>query len=141
MIDYFEEKASELSLLTGRQRLEHIIQKGEQHGRLESERRTKENKVEGCQSNAYLIVTQDDTVTVETDADSKIVRGYLAYLSEGLTGLPADTVIDEARDSVEQFVVNGGLESTFTPNRSDAFTNAVEAIIDRLRSTRVETKH
>ena len=135
MIDYFEERASELALLTSRQRLEHIIQKGEQHDGLDEAERIEDNKVEGCQSNAYLVVSNDDTVTIKTDADSKIVRGYLAYLSEGFTGLASSTIQQEAQESVEHFVSKGGLEATFTPNRSDAFTNTGDAILTSLHST------
>lgn len=134
MIEYFDDEASNLSLLTDRQRLEYVIQRGQQTNRLPEDQRIDNNKVEGCQSNAYLLVsTANNEVTVRTDADSKVVRGYLAFLSEGFTGEKPQTVIDEAEQSVKAFVDKGNLSSTFTPNRSDAFTNTVDAIVNELK--------
>lgn len=131
MIDYFDDEASRLALLTDRQRLEYVIQKGETVDALPVNQRTPETKVEGCQSNAYIDVNNDQTITVKCAADSKVVQGYLAFLSEGLSDLDAATVVNDAEHSVQVFVDKGNLSSTFTPNRSDAFTNAVKAIIKR----------
>lgn len=136
MLSYFEDEAAKLALLTDRQRLEHIIQRGKQSNGLRRDERIEDNKVEGCQSNAYLVVNVDETVSVKTDADSTVVKGYLAYLSDGFTGETPGAVINEAQESVARFVDDGNLSSTFTPNRSDAFTNTVKAVVKRVKAQR-----
>lgn len=132
MIEYFEDQAKKLAILNDRQRLQEIIQRGNRHEGLPADEQTDEYKVEGCQSNAYIKVEADDTVTVKSAADSTVVSGYLSYLQEGLSGKTPSQVREEAEGSVTHFVDQGDLSSTFTPNRSDVFTNAVEAIANKL---------
>jgi len=124
MSTYLDEQSMLLQHLSKREKLEYIIQLGEDHTRLPREEQNEENLVPGCQSKAWLTVNKDNK-TVRVDADSLIVRGYLHLLEKAVN---TTETVEEAEDVLKIFVKETHLEETMTPTRSNALPTVLEQV-------------
>ena len=87
--------------------------------------RTAENKVQGCTSEVYVSARlEDQKVYFAGDSDSQLVKGLVALLVEGLSGLPPEVVASLSPD----FIQATGLNVSLTPSRSNGFYNIFKAM-------------
>lgn len=85
----------------------------------ESEK-TPENKVSGCASQVFVVANlEDEKVQFEGDSDSQLVKGLVALLVEGLSGLTPQEVVELSPD----FIKATGLDVSLTPSRANGFYN------------------
>ena len=85
------------------------------------------NKVNGCTSQAWVIVepNNDGTFTIRADSDALIVKGLLTILEIIFT----NKVIEEILSTDSQDILNSvGLENVITSQRTNGFSNAVKKI-------------
>jgi cysteine desulfuration protein SufE len=84
------------------------------------EEKTPENKVAGCASQVFVVANlEDEKVRFEGDSDSQLVKGLVALLVEGLSGLTPQEVVDLSPD----FIKATGLDVSLTPSRANGFYN------------------
>lgn len=83
--------------------------------------KVKSNKVSGCSSNVYINGTlAGSRMFFIGDSDSKLVRGQLAILINGLNGLPPKAVLSYAESHLDQFVHDTNVRFTMTINRTSS---------------------
>ncbi|KAK7855550.1 sufe-like protein 1 [Quercus suber] len=105
---------------------------------LETQFKTKDNKVEGCVSQVWVRadLNSDNNVVFEADSDSVLTKGLAALLVNGLSGRPVDEVIQVSPD----FVVLLGLQQSLTPSRSNAFLNMLRLMQKKALQLAVEAE-
>jgi cysteine desulfuration protein SufE len=82
--------------------------------------RTVDNKVQGCTSEVYVMARLEDRkVYFSGDSDSQLVKGLVALLVEGLSGLPLEVVVSLS----PEFIQSTGLNVSLTHSRSNGFYN------------------
>lgn len=82
--------------------------------------RVAENKVSGCASQVYVTAVQEqDKIQFAGDSDSQLVKGLVAFLVEGLSGLTAAEILSLS----PEFIKKTGLDVSLTPSRSNGFYN------------------
>ncbi|XP_030548955.1 sufE-like protein 1, chloroplastic/mitochondrial isoform X1 [Rhodamnia argentea] len=86
--------------------------------------KTRENKVEGCVSQVWVraYLDSDRNVVFEADSDSVLTKGLAALLVQGLSGRPADEILQVSPD----FVTLLGLQQSLTPSRNNGFLNMLK---------------
>ncbi|OMO74561.1 BolA protein [Corchorus capsularis] len=91
---------------------------------LDTQFKTKENKVEGCVSQVWVraYLDQDKNVVYEADSDSVLTKGLAALLVNGLSGRPVQEVLRVSPD----FAVLLGLQQSLTPSRNNGFLNMLK---------------
>lgn len=91
---------------------------------LESQFKTKDNKVEGCVSQVWVraYLDGDKNVVYEADSDSVLTKGLAALLVQGFSGRPVNEIIRVTPD----FVMHLGLQQSLTPSRNNGFLNMLK---------------
>lgn len=85
--------------------------------------KTPENKVNGCQSQVYITARcEDGKVWYEGDSDAQLVKGLVAFLITGMSGLAPAEIIEITPD----FIQETGLTVSLTPSRTNGFYNIFE---------------
>jgi cysteine desulfuration protein SufE len=78
------------------------------------------HRVRGCTSTVYVRATGgEDRVTYQGWSDAQIVKGMVAVLVEGLSGQPADRIIQITPDFIEE----SGVADVLTHTRQGGFYN------------------
>ena len=94
--------------------------------------KTDSNKVEGCQSQAWLSLRCDKGLLFfEGDSDTLVVRGIISLLAESFNGQPCEAVATAAVDFLQQ----AGVTDTFDATRRSGIAHIVEAIQVFARTT------
>ena len=84
------------------------------------EQKVPANKVTGCVSQVHIISHVDDgKVWYQGDSDSQLVKGLVALLVQGLSGLTPLEIVQLTPD----FIKTTGLDVSLTPSRSNGFYN------------------
>jgi cysteine desulfuration protein SufE len=87
--------------------------------------KTPENKVSGCVSQVYITADlKDGQVWYQGDSDAQLVKGLVAFLIEGLNGLPPEEIIQVTPDFIEET----GLKVSLTPSRANGFYNIFQTM-------------
>jgi cysteine desulfuration protein SufE len=105
---------------TPRKRHELLIAYAKRLPDLPAEEKTPENKVQGCTSQVFIHSELiDQKICYRGDSDSQLVKGLVAILVEGLSGLDPVEVLQTTPD----FIHETGLNVSLTPSRSNGFYN------------------
>lgn len=85
---------------------------------------TKENKVEGCVSQVWVLPSlgTDKKVYFQAESDSVLTKGLAALLVEGLSGCTAAEILRVTPDFIQML----GLKQSLTPSRSNGFLNMLK---------------
>jgi cysteine desulfuration protein SufE len=76
------------------------------------------NKVQGCASNVYITASLDQgKIWYQGESDAVLVKGLVAVLIEGLSGLTPDEVLQVSPD----FINETGLNESLSSNRAGGF--------------------
>ncbi|KAK9209935.1 hypothetical protein WN944_002304 [Citrus x changshan-huyou] len=91
---------------------------------LDTQFKTRDNKVEGCVSQVWVRAYLDDqkNVVYEADSDSVLTKGLAALLVQGLSNRPVEEIVKVTPD----FVVLLGLQQSLTPSRNNGFLNMLK---------------
>ena len=111
-------------------RYRYVIELGKQLPELAEDKRTLENKVQGCASQVWLVShsdgAADPVLTFEGDSDAHIVRGLVAIVLAVYSGKPASEIA--ATDAIEIFDRIGLVE-----HLSSQRANGLRSMVRRIR--------
>ena len=85
------------------------------------------NKIIGCTSQAWVLVTKnkDKTFTIKTDSDSQIVKGLLSILEKIFQDQTAEKILEMTSQEILSSI---GLEGSVSSQRTNGFSSAVKKI-------------
>lgn len=110
------------------ERYRYLIDLGRQLPPLADAERVDANKVQGCVSQVWLILSReaDGTLTIRGDSDAHIVKGLVALLIRLYSGRGADAILAiDAREVLSRV----GLAEHLSPQRS----NGLASMLLRIR--------
>lgn len=122
-IELFEE-------LTPKEQLQTILELGQDLEEFPSELKTKENKVKGCISDAFIackLNEKDGSIIYLGTSDALIIKGYIALLIEAISGLNK-TDIEKIDNKLEEFATKTNIKANLSQSRSSAFGNIIGLI-------------
>ncbi len=97
--------------------------------------KTPENKVHGCVSQVYITANlEDGKVWYQGDSDAQLVKGLVAFLIEGLNGLPPAEILEVTPDFIEET----GLKVSLTPSRANGFYNIFQLMKKKALALQLE---
>jgi cysteine desulfuration protein SufE len=116
-------------------RYRYVIELGKALPELPEDKRTSENKVQGCASQVWLVshVAEDGAdpvLSFEGDSDAHIVRGLVAIVLAAYSGKPASEIAQT--DAIEIFN-RIGLVEHLSAQRANGLRSMVKRIRDKAR--------
>ena len=109
------------------ERLQFVIDKGKNVPELEDQFKTEEFRIEGCQSNLWLVPEfKGELILFRIDADAVITKGIAALLVE----VYSDSTADEIMELDADFLSEAGITQHLTPNRRNGLANISQKIQD-----------
>ena len=89
--------------------------------------RNETNKIDGCTSQAWVVVKKnsDDTFSISTDSDSQIVKGLLSVLEKIFQNQQSKDILSMSSDEILSFI---GLKGSVSSQRTNGFSSAVNKI-------------
>ncbi|MDO1581500.1 SufE family protein [Rhizobium oryzicola] len=116
-------------------RYRYVIELGKALPDLAEEKRTAENKVNGCASQVWVVTHHgegaDPVLTLEGDSDAHIVRGLVAIVLAAYSGKRASEIA--ATDVIEIFD-RIGLVENLSSQRANGLRSMVRRIRDEARA-------
>jgi cysteine desulfuration protein SufE len=83
--------------------------------------KVKTNKVSGCSSNVFINGTLAGAGMIFMgDSDSKLIRGQMAILINGLNGLQPADILNNAESCLDKFVHDTNVRFSMTVNRTSS---------------------
>lgn len=103
-----------------KQKYEQLLWYAQKLEAMAESEKTAENKVSGCVSQVYITSHLDDgKIFYQGDSDAQLVKGLVAFLIAGLSGLTPQEIITLTPD----FIEDTGLQVSLTPSRANGFIN------------------
>lgn len=103
-----------------RSRLAQLIAWGKGLPSFPDELKTEERRVPGCLAIVHMHATLDNgNVIFQGDSDTLMVKGLIALLVNGLSGLSPEQILAIPPD----FIVETGLKQSLVPSRANGFHN------------------
>ena len=88
-----------------------------------------ENKIQGCASDAWILVEGDNPVKISGEGDAVISKGILAFFIQCFEGLSASEIL-QIRDAFPEIFTESGVISSLSPSRA----NGAKAMLDKIYS-------
>ncbi len=111
--------------------MQYLIEMGQALPGLDAQHKTEPNRVQGCQSNVWLIARPDeerpDAIKFEADSDAIIVKGIVAVLLAAYSGRTAEEILAYPIDDVFKRLQ---LTRFLSPMRS----NGLHSMVKRIQS-------
>jgi cysteine desulfuration protein SufE len=105
---------------TPRQKYELLLAYAKRLPPFTESQRTEENLVRGCASRVWLATElRDGKVYIQGDADAQLVKGLVAILVEGLSGLAPKEILGVSLNFVREM----GLNFSLSPSRSNGLVS------------------
>ena len=112
------------------ERYQYLIDLGRKLPPLPEELKTEPNKVQGCQSQVWLVASGDkEHLEFRAISDSAIVSGLIALLLRVYSGRSAREILD----TEPRFIDTIGLAKHLSPTRSNGLAAMFSAIQDHAR--------
>ncbi len=112
-------------------RYRYLIELGEKLPPLDDKHKTEANKVQGCQSQVWLVSSKDgDRIHFEADSDSAITRGLIALLVKLFSGASSAEIASANLSFIEKL----GFAKHLSMSRANGFASMI-AMIKRLAAT------
>ncbi len=115
----------------GPERIQYLIDLGASLPALPEDQLTEANRVQGCQSNVWLVARRSEQIPprieLRADSDAPMVRGLVAVLLSAYSGKTTREIIEFP---VDQLFDQLKLRSFLSPMRS----NGLHAMVERVRS-------
>ena len=106
-------------------RYRYLIELGEKLPALGQEHKTEANKVQGCQSQVWLVSKRDgDTIHFEADSDSAITRGLIALLVRLFSGASTAEIAAANLSFIEKL----GFAKHLSMSRANGFAAMIQMI-------------
>lgn len=135
---WLEDTADELNDLASMDTMEmyrHLTGLGEELGSFGEPEKTPANFVHGCTSNVYIGHRLENGLMQFTgSSEALIVRGYVAILVEGLSGLSPRQIVEETATLIDNFANVTNIRATLTPSRANAFGNIYRLMVEKAKS-------
>lgn len=89
--------------------------------------RNETNKIDGCTSQAWVVVKKnnDDTFSISTDSDSQIVKGLLSVLEKIFQNEHSKDILSMSSEEILSYI---GLKGSVSSQRTNGFYSAVTKI-------------
>jgi len=89
--------------------------------------RNETNKIDGCTSQAWVVVKKnsDDTFSISTDSDSQIVKGLLSILEKIFQNQQSKDILSMSSEEILSYI---GLKGSISSQRTNGFYSAVTKI-------------
>lgn len=102
---------------------EYLIDLGRKLNAFPDEERTEDNKVRGCQSNAWLVAeSHNGSIMFKADSDSTIVRGLIALLIRVLSGQAPDDIVNSKLEFIDKI----GLRQHLAQTRANGLASMIK---------------
>ncbi len=112
-------------------RYRYLIELGEKLPPLADQYKTEANKVQGCQSQVWLVSRKDgDRIHFDADSDSAITRGLIALLVKLFSGASSTEIASANLSFIEKL----GFAKHLSMSRANGFASMI-AMIKRLAAT------
>lgn len=109
-------------------RYRYLIELGEKLPPLDDAFKTEKNKVQGCQSQVWLVSRKEgDKIVFEADSDSAITRGLIALLVHLFSGASSAEIASANLSFIEKL----GFAKHLSMSRANGFASMI-AMIKRL---------
>jgi cysteine desulfuration protein SufE len=119
-----------------KKRYEQLLWYAKKLESMPEESKIAENKVQGCVSQVYITANlKDGKVWYQGDSDAQLVKGLVAFLIEGLNGLPPAEILQVTPD----FMEDTGLKISLTPSRANGFYNIFQLMKKKALELQAET--
>lgn len=106
-------------------RYRYLIEIGEKLPTLDAAYKTETNKVQGCQSQVWLVSRKEgDKVFFEADSDSAITRGLIALLVKLFSGAEAAEIAQANLSFIEKL----GFAKHLSMSRANGFASMIQMI-------------
>ena len=127
-----QEIRKNLSFLESMQKIEYLIDLSRKAKGLPASLKTDANKVYGCASATWLVLTEGNgKITITTDSDAAIVKGLLQLLEKSFNGCSKDEILAVDGQPVLNTIGFGG---SITNRRMNGFASAVEMVQSILKN-------
>ena len=113
------------------QRARLLMQWGERLTPLQEAERNDNNRVEGCESQVWLVADQcTPSLAFRATSDARLLRGLLAVLLVRVNGLPASEL---AKLDLPTWFTELGLGRQLSPSRSNGLNSVLQRMITLAR--------
>ena len=130
--ELIKNKAEEISILEGNDKLEYLIDLAKDAKPLEEKFKVNDNKIFGCASNLWVIgnLTQDKKINYKFDADSFITRGTAKLVIDILNNQNAKEISELVKEDFKPL----GIMELLTAQRQNGLGNLLDYIIKIAKS-------
>lgn len=107
------------------EKYQYIIDLGKELEPLEGSNKTEQNKLQGCQSNVWIIHKSiDGKLFFKAESDAAIVAGLVALVLSVYSGKTAKQIIN----TQPSFIAEIGLDKHLSPTRSNGLSSLLSKI-------------
>lgn len=107
------------------ERFQYVIDLGKSLPLIDSQYKTDENTIKGCQSKVWLHAAQTDGKVVFTaDSDAIITKGIIAILIRAFSGQKASEILEADTKFLDEI----GLKEQLSPTRANGLVSMVKQI-------------
>lgn len=133
---YFEEIKEDLKDCEEEfEKIEMLMEYGEELEEFDKEDMIDENKVKGCVSLTYISAYKDSKGKIQYKgySDALMVKGFVGILVNGLSDLDPKTIIEKTPEVIEKFVIDTNIKASVTPSRANSFGGIYELMIEHAK--------
>ena len=125
MID-FKTIKDNFDILDGMDRLQYLIDLSKKSEDIPDKLKTDNNKIYGCVSVSFLIVEREKpTIKINTDSDSKLVKGLLFVLESYVHNKTKQNILDLDEKLLMEEI---GIKDAITSQRTNGFYSAIKKL-------------
>jgi cysteine desulfuration protein SufE len=107
------------------QRYEYIIELGKSLPLIDTQYKTEDNIIKGCQSKVWVHAEQNgDTIAFTADSDAILTKGIIAILIRAFSNQKAQDILDANTDFIDEI----GLKEHLSPTRANGLVSMIKQI-------------